>query len=556
MGEGLAGSPAARLLRTRAVGRVVEWKAARLAPLVRRSGQILNPAVLAADAVANTFTAAAAAVPLAVALSFVVSPWSALLALTPVAAFVVPDLRVRDMIAQRREGVERELPFFSVVVNVLAGAGVPLYTIMRDLASSDAFAAMRREAQLVRRDVAILGMNPNEALERLASNHPSSRFADFLLGYTSKGRSGGDVATYLSGESGALLRGLEDGWVRYVSRVGIIGSMMITAFGVVPLLLMVVGIFSPGYSIVGLVLFTGAGVPLVTIALLYMAARMQPVREEPIGGSAARSVLVALPGAAVGIYLGGAWISAGVALFVFFVAYGLSVKEKLAETRAIEQGLGNFLKDLLEYKRQDYDLTRAVLATQATARYNPRFSRVLSRLASQLRVGVPLDEVRVECRSVLGRLTFLLLGQMSRSGGGSVDTVYQVSSFADRMTEMKKNASAEMKPYVILSYISPLLLAFGVAFMGGVLSSFNSTARPVIASLRASGVQVGPLPVPMAQVTDLLIVVSAASLGLISAKITDFTVRNTLKASANVALAVAAIAATVLLGSHSLARLI
>jgi archaellum biogenesis protein FlaJ (TadC family) len=537
------------------VSRLAEWKAAMLAPLLRRSGQILNPEVLAAGAVANTFTAAATAVPVAFVLSLMVSPWLALLALAPVAAFVSPDLRVKDKIAQRREGVERELPFFSVLVNVLAGAGVPLYSIMRDLASSDTFVSMKREAQLVRRDVAILGMNPNEALERLASNHPSARFADFLLGYTSKARSGGDVALYLSGESGALLRGLEASWVRYVSRVGIIGSMMITAFGVVPLLLMVVGIFSPGYSIVGLVLFTGVGVPLVTVALLYMAGRMQPLREEPIVGGAAKSVIVALPGAAVGISLGGAWISVGVALFIFFVAYGLSVKEQIAETKAIEEGLTSFLKDLLEYKRQDYDLTRAVLATQAEVKYNPRFSRLLSRVASQLKLGVPLDEVRVECRSVMGRLTFQLLGQMSRSGGGSVDTVYQVSNFADRMMEMKSSASAEMKPYVILSYISPLLLAFGVAFMGGVLSSFSTTARPVIASLRASGVQVGPLPVPMAQVSDLLIVVSAASLGLISAKITDFTVRNTLKASANVALAVAAISASVLLGSHSLPHL-
>jgi len=537
------------------VARLVKWRTSGLLRLVRQSGEVVNPAVLGSQAVARSLEVAALSWPLAAALAALLSPWAALIALAPAVPFALPELRLRDRIAQRREGVERELPFFSVVVNVLAGAGVPLHAILGDLASSEVFSGMKKEAKLVRRDVTIFGMNPNDSLERLASGHPSARFAGFLLGYTSKVRSGGDVALYLSGESGSLLRGLEDGWARYVSRVGIIGSMMITVFGVVPLLLMVVGVFSPSFSIVGLLLFTGLGVPLVTVALLYMAGRMQPVREEAVRGRAGASALIAVPGAVAGWFLGGAWMSAGMGLFLFFAAYGLSVREGLGETRAIEEGLARFLKDILEYKRQDYDLTRAVLTAQSGVRYNSHFDRLLGRVASQLRAGVPLDEAEVECRSSLGKLSFLLLGQMSRSGGGTVDTVFQVSNFADRMSEMKRSAAAEMKPYTVLSYVSPLLLAFGVAFVGGVLSSFSGFVKPAMADFRASGLQVGSVPIQLTEVSDLLIVVSAASLGLIGAKVTDFTLKNTLKASANVALALAAVAATAALGSHSLPQL-
>jgi len=501
---------------------------------------------------AETLVSAMVSTPLAFLLALLVTPLGVLLAFTPLVFLFLPELRLRDRIAQRREGVERELPFFSVVVNVLAGAGIPLYTILLDMATSDMFPSIKQEALLVRRDVAIFGSNPNDSIERLASSHPSSRFGDFLLGYTSKARSGGDVASYLTGESRSLLRGLEEDWARYVSRVGIVGSTMITAFGVVPLLLTVVGVFSPSFADASLLVFTLVVVPSVAIALLSMAGRMQPVREEPIRGKAGRSILVSLPGAFAAAFLGGFWASVGTASLIFFVAYGLSVRGQIAETKAIEAGLARFLKDLLEYKRQEYELARAVLATQASTRYNNRFDRLLSRVASQLKAGIPLDEVRVECRSKLGALGFLLLGQMSRSGGGTVDTVYQISSFADRMTEMKKSAAIEIRPYVILSYISPLLLAFGIAFVGGVLSSINRTARPVIAGLGASAAQVGASPVPLGQISDLLIIVSAAALGLISAKITDFTVKNTLKASVNVALAIAAVAAVSTMGSHSL----
>jgi len=556
LGKAVSWSPVQFFMRRHHVAGLVRWRCDRLSPLLVRSGRIANPAVLATESVAETISSAMVATPLATLLVLLVTPWAALLAFAPLVILVMPELRLRDRIAQRREGVERELPFFSVLVNVLAGAGVSLYSVLRDMTTSDMFASVRQEALRVRRDVAIFGMNPNDSIERLASSHPSSRFADFLLGYTSKARSGGDVALYLTGESGSLLRGLEEGWARYASRIGIVGSIMITAFGVVPLLLTVVGVFSPSFSDASLLLYTLVAVPLVAIALLFMAGRMQPVRDEPVKGRAGWSILVSLPGALAAAFLWGTWASVGAASFIFFVAYGLSVREQIADTRAIDEGLARFLKDLLEYKRQEYDLTRAVLATQVSTRYNARFDRLLSRVASQLKAGVPLDEVRVECRSRLGKLAFLLLGQMSRSGGGTVDTVYQISSFTDRMAEMKRNAAAEIRPYVILSYVSPLLLSFGIAFVGSVLSSVNRTARPVLAGLGAGATQGSASQVPQGQISDLLIVVSAVALGLIGAKITDFTVRSTLKASVNVALAIAAVAATSAAGSHSLFQLL
>jgi flagellar protein FlaJ len=543
------------MMSRRTTGRLVVRRSRRFAELLKRSGQVGNPVAIAGNSVSRAFKTLLIATPVSGVGAALVSPLCLLGLLAPFVVLFVPELRLRDQVAERREGVQRELPFFSVLVGVLGGAGVPLYSILADLRSSDVFPSMKREALLVRRDVEIFGLNPNDSFERLASNHPSRRFGEFLLGYTSKARSGGDVPSYLSGESGSLLRELEEGWIRYVARVGIIGSMMITVFGVVPLLLMVVGVFSPAFSIVGLVFFTGAGVPLFTLGLVYMAGRMQPAREELLHGRAGKSILVALPGVAAGLLIGATWLAVASVLLVFFVAYGLSVRGQLSDARAVEEGLSRFLKDALEFKRQDYDLGKAVIAMQAHGGYNRQFDKLISRVAAKLKAGVPLDEVKVDCASRLGRLAFLLLGQMSRSGGGTVDTVYQVSNFTDRMIQMRRTATAEMKPYLVLSYVSPLLLAFGVTFVGGVLTSFSSGLRPGPSGLHISGIQVGAIPPALSQVSNLLIVVSAASLGLVGAKITDLTVRNTLRAAVNVALAVSAVSLMTALGSHSLASL-
>lgn len=510
---------------------------------------------MAAGSLRNAFRSALVAVPVAL-VGALYSHWFLLAAALPLGFALVPELRLSDLVAQRREGVERELPFFAVMVSVLGGAGVPLYLVFRSVASRDLFHWIGREAMMVRRDVEILGMDANDALERLASSHPSRRFSDFIVGYTSKARSGGDVPLYLSGESGALLRGLEESWDRFTERAGIIGSMMITVFGVIPLLLMVVGVFSPGFSMFGLVLFTGLGVPVLTLGLLRMAGGMQPAREEVVRGRAGEAFALALPAGLLGLATGLAWEGVAAFLFVFFSAYGLSVREQIDETKALDAGVSRFLKDLLEYKRQEYDLARAVVAIEARGKYNERFSRVLSRVAAQLKAGVPLDEARVDCRSSLGKITFLLLGQMSRTGGGTVETVYQISNFAGRLERMKENTGAEMKPYLVLSYVSPLLLAFGITFVQGILSSFRGRLAPGISAFHMSGIQPGALPPGLTQVSDLLIIVAAASLGLIGAKMTDFTVKNTLRASVNVALAVAAVTAMAMFGSHSLATLL
>jgi archaeal flagellar protein FlaJ len=533
--------------------RAVIWRSRTYARLLREAGEAGNPVAMAGESVAKASRTAMIAVPISVACAFVFTPLALLGCGVPLLTYVLPEVRLRDRRAQRREGVERELPFFSVLVGVLGGAGIPLYAILKDLVKSDVFPAMRNESKLVVRDVEIFGINPNEALERLESSHPSKRFTDFLLGYTSKARSGGDVVSYLTSESGSLLKELEESWAGYVARVGVVGSMMITVFGVVPLLLMVVGVFSPAFSAVGLLYFTVIGVPLLTLALLFMAGSMQPTHDAPVRGSPVMASLASLVGVAVWAVTRSPWEAAATGFILFFVVYGLHVRERLAETRAVDEGLSRFLKELLEYERQDYDLSRAVMATDAHGGYNPQFARILAGVASKLRAGVPLDEIKVECESRLGRLTFLLLGHMSRSGGGTVDTVYQVSSFADRTMHLRKNALAETKPYLVLSYLSPVLLAFGVAFVGGVLSSLGGNLRPGALALHLSSAAT-PMDV-LSQTSNLLIVVAAASMGLIGAKMTDLTVKNTLRAAVAVALAGGAVALMTFVGIHSLTGL-
>jgi flagellar protein FlaJ len=521
--------------------RLAEYRSQRFASLLSESGEIGNPYTIAARSIASSLIAAAVAIPAALVLSVLLWLPLLLLAIVPAVLYVYPEIRLKAKASERKEGVERELPFFSILVNVLGGAGVPLYSIFNGVINSRVFSYIRREALLIRRDVTIFGSDPNESFETLASHHPSKKFASFLNGYTAKVRSGGDIPAYLLGESGSLLRELEDSWARYAGRAGIVGSMMITVFGVLPLMLVVVGVFSPATSTIGLLAFTVVGVPCFTALLVAMAGRMQPVGEEPIAGNMKGSLLVSLPGLGVGFATGQLWTAAASALLLFATFYGLSVLDRRREAKEIDEALPEFMKDVMEFRRQEYDLNRSILAIAAHDRYTPSFDGILARVAAELKAGTPIDELSVDPRTRLGRMVFFVLGQMGRSGGGSVETVYQLTAYTEKVVEMKRNSRAEMRPYLVLSYVSPVLLAFGVSFLGGVLGRLGSAAGPGLTSLNAAGLGFGSVSPQLTQLSDLLVVASAAALGLVGAKMTDFTVKNTLRVSVSVVVAVGAL---------------
>jgi flagellar protein FlaJ len=518
----------------------VERRSVRISSLLARSGEVGNPYVTSAKSLTNSLVATVVLVPLSAVLTLFV--WQPLLFISalPLAFYLAPEVRLRDKVSQRREGVEGELPFFSILVNVLGSAGVPFHSVLAGVRESDVFPRMKVEAGLVRRDVRVFGADPNEALERLAFDHPSKKFGSFVNGYTSKVRSGGDMSAYLSGESGFLLRELEDEWARYVGRAGMIGSMMITVFGLIPLLLLVVGVFSPSVSVLGLVAFTAVGVPAFTVLLVYLAGRMQPAGDVVLSGRVGLSAVAAAPAFGLLLLTGQMWVAAAGTLVVFSLTYGLSVRRQLSERRDIDEALPRFIKDVLEFRRQDYDLTRSLVSIATNNRYNSSFDRIMTVMAVQLKSGVPVDELELDPKTRLARIVFMVLGQMGRSGGGTVDTVFQLSAYTTKVVETKRNTLAEMRPYIILSYLSPVLLAFGVTFVGGMLKSFGKAAAPGITSLSLGGLQFGGVSPAMMETATLLIVVSAAALGVIASKMVDFTVKNTLRSSTNVIVAVTA----------------
>jgi len=113
---------------------------------------------------------------------------------------------------------------------------------------------------------------------------------------------------------------------------------------------------------------------------------------------------------------------------------------------------------------------------------------------------------------------FFIVGEMSYSGGGTVDTLFQLSAYTSTVQDMKRNTIAEMRPYLLLAYLSPIVLVIGVSFTTSILSTFSTTVSPGLTHLPGIIGKVGQIPPQLTQVVN-------------------FTVKNTLRVTVNVALA-------------------
>jgi flagellar protein FlaJ len=106
---------------------------------------------------------------------------------------VVPMSKASD----RASNLEREMPFASAYISVMASGGIAPYTSFKRLADVQLMPAMNGEAREIIKDVEIFGIDPLTAIERAAKENPLDIFKDFLAGYASTVIIGGDIGHFL-----------------------------------------------------------------------------------------------------------------------------------------------------------------------------------------------------------------------------------------------------------------------------------------------------------------------------------------------------------------------
>jgi flagellar protein FlaJ len=179
-------------------------KSLELDKSILRAGMNVHPVIYASKTIMITLiTSVTALLSAAMAFIFVPMPFIArvvvgLVALViPISVFAMMILQPSLKASDRKSGVENELPFFMAYASTMAKGGVSLEKIIERVSTLKVFKAMKEECLRVMTYVKLFGYDPISALERVSILHPSTKFRDLMLGYTTTLRSGGDVTHYM-----------------------------------------------------------------------------------------------------------------------------------------------------------------------------------------------------------------------------------------------------------------------------------------------------------------------------------------------------------------------
>jgi flagellar protein FlaJ len=179
----------------------------------------------------------------------------------------------------RGKKLDSQLSFTVGHMAVLASAGTTPEQMFHSLAEEESKDIVNQEAKMIVRDMSLLGMDLEHALEAEEKRSPSQGFVDFLDGFIAASKTGGEVKEYLLRSASSLMLDKRLKARSLGESVGFVAELYTILLVVTPLLLLimfsVIGIISGsigGFSILTLIyLITYAVVPLGGLAVLVVA---------------------------------------------------------------------------------------------------------------------------------------------------------------------------------------------------------------------------------------------------------------------------------------------
>ena len=413
-------------------------------------------------------------------------------------------------VSERKKVVEDELPFFAAYLTTMTFGGVPADRVFERLAQLKIFKGIRREAERIVRDMKLFGMDPLTAIDNVVKHHPSQLFRDFLLGYTTTIRTGGDVLHYLEIRTRDIFRAKVEGLRSIAERIGLIVELFITFNVVLALSLYVFFVVSSVISVGGtplplFLLFTLVIQPLVSAIILVVVDSMLP-KYGRAGRIEIGYMVIAVPIAivvAIGFFvaLGGYTFAVEglrtrhIVLTTLSITVGLSIiscvgtklyLDRVRSECGILENLSNFLRDLTETRKTGLSVERCIIYLSTSRSYGT-LTDIVRRIAGALLVGVDIIEAtRRALRGIRNWFVvtiFRFLVDAIEFGGATPQILEMITHFSNELIAMFQELRRRLRTYIAVPYIGSLMLSM-VSLM--VLGMLVSSAQHVLTGIGAA----------------------------------------------------------------------
>jgi flagellar protein FlaJ len=386
---------------------------------------------------------------------------------------------------ERASNLEREMPFATAYISVMASGGIAPYTSFKRLSGVELMPAMKIEAREIIKDVEIFGIDPLTAIQNAAKRNPLDIFKDFLSGYSSTVIIGGDIGHFLERKAEDIFKARALRVKAAAERLG----MLLETFIIVNVMMSLcfyimfsvenIGVGgSGGGSTSNIILYTYVLSPMLSMMFIYLAHNMQP--KTPLTDM--RPYKVFAVSGLIGItlfvilFLFGSFglfsempVALAIALFVA-TAPAAIVHSKLSTKRtSTEQGINSFLRDLTEVRKTGLSPEKCI--ESLSHREYGIFTKELRKITSEISWGIPLKKVIMDfiarTRSWMTQIVMFLLVETVDVGGGTIAMIESLARFNNLTQEVEKEKRMATRPYIMMPYFAALLLVATTSMMLG-----------------------------------------------------------------------------------------
>ncbi len=475
-----------------------------------------------------------------------------LLALAPVIVFAFTLSYPSMKVSSRKMGVDSELPFFAAYLTTMVRGGATVERVLLRVARLRVFKAIREEARRILRDMEFFGRDPLTAIEHNAIEHPSPKYRDFMLGYVTTVRTGGDVLHYLEIRTQDIFTSRISELKAIADRMGMFVEMYITIAVIATLMLYIFftisAIFPTGGKYAGytqLALYSFVFLPLITIFMGYLIHASQPRSPIPYKSPYRALLLVGIPAAIVTFpvtfYAFGGYkilieqtitknIILGLtgSLTATLIALSLPsaltyLREKRRE-RGLAKATASFLRDLAETRKTGLSPERSIEHLALTRNYGP-LSRILRRVAAALTLGMDVEAALR--RALRGIKDWVLLTTMRflvdsiEVGGGSPETLDTLARYAHSLVELDEEMRRKLRMHIVMPYMGAVMVAASSLMVLGYLGQTLTVTTPGQTALMPQAGNITQSLPQIALVLSMGSVFNAWLMGLLAGKIQD-----------------------------------
>jgi flagellar protein FlaJ len=398
-----------------------------------------------------------------------------------IGSLIVPMSRA----GERASNLEREMPFATAYISVMASGGIAPYTSFKRLAEVELMPSMKVEAREIIKDVEIFGIDPLTAIQNAAKKNPLDIFKDFLSGYSSTVIIGGDIGHFLERKAEDIFKARALRVKAAAERLGmlletfIIVNVMMSLCFYIMFSVQNIGVGGgSGGDVSTIILYTFVLSPMLSVMFVYLAHSMQP--KTPITEMRPYKVFAVCAAAGMTLFLflflSGSFgllsqMPVALALGLFISAAPAAVVHgKLSSKKtSTEQGVNSFLRDLTEVRKTGLSPEKCI--ESLSHREYGVFSKELRKISSEISWGIPLKKVMMDfisrTRSWMTQIVMFLLVETVDVGGGTIEMIESLARFNNLTQEVEKEKKSSTRPYIMMPYFAALLLVVTTSMMLG-----------------------------------------------------------------------------------------